>query len=120
MIETTVLNYILDKSAEGLIEGIDDNVFMEVPESLPERYIVIEKVGGGRENQIDRARIAVQSISGTSLAEAARINRDVIDIMDQFAAESPDVYSCRLETDYNFTNTRTREYRYQAVFNLTY
>lgn len=116
MIETIVLNYLKDKD----LENIGVNVYMEVPEEPPERYIVIEKVGSGRENRIDRARIAVQSISGTSLAEAANINCAVKEAMDLFACESPDIYSCGLETDYNFTNTRTKEYRYQAVFNISY
>ena len=30
------------------------------------------------------------------------------------------VAACRLERDYNFTDTETNKYRYQAVFAVTY
>ena len=30
------------------------------------------------------------------------------------------VAACRLERDYNFTDTETKKYRYQAVFAVTY
>ena len=32
----------------------------------------------------------------------------------------PTISSAKLNTDYNFTDTTTREYRYQAVYDLTY
>ena len=32
----------------------------------------------------------------------------------------PAISSAKLDTDYNFTDTSTREYRYQAVYDLTY
>ena len=119
MIEVTVLNYLIEQN----IPGIGHNVFMEVPEAPPARYIVIEKTGSGRENRIDNATFAVQSISGNrenGLLEAAKINEAVKEAMERFAEISPDIYSCRLDTDYNFTNTATKEYRYQAVFNIYY
>ncbi|MBQ9031864.1 MAG: hypothetical protein IJ106_10495 [Parasporobacterium sp.] len=114
MIEIIVLNYLLDQD----IDGIGENVFLEVPEDPPARYIVIEKTGSGRENRISNASFAVQSISANSLLEAASTNEAVKAAMDVFAENSDKIYSCRLDTDYNFTNTATKEYRYQAVFNL--
>ena len=116
MIEIIVLNYLLEQN----IEGIGQNVYLEVPEEKPDKYILIEKTGSGRRNLIDDASFAIQSISANSLLEAASINDTVKAIMNEFADHSPDVYSCRLDTDYNFTNPSTKEYRYQAVYNLFY
>lgn len=119
MIEKIVFDYL--RSQE--IEDIGNNVFMEVPEPPPERYILIEKTGSGRENRIDNATIAVQSISrnrDNGLIQAARTNEAVKAAMNEFADNSADIYACRLDTDYNFSNAATREYRYQAVYNIFY
>ena len=116
MIEVTVLDYLIEQN----IEGIGDQVFLEVPQERPQKYILIEKTGSGRENRIDNASFAVQSISGSSLLEAAEINEAVKEAMDSFAENSSAIYSCRLDTDYNFTNPATKEYRYQAVYNIYY
>ena len=39
--------------------------------------------------------------------------------MDGFAGE-PQVARVKLQTDYNFTNTATKQYRWQAVYNITH
>jgi len=82
------------------------------------KYIVIEKVGGGETNHIKRASIAVQSLAD-SMYEAAELNEDVKAIMKGII-EFPEVSSCRLDSDYNFTDTATKKYRYQAVFDLVH
>ena len=119
MIETVILNYLKEQN----IDGVGENVFMEVLKTPPEKYIVIEKTGSGRSNRIDNASFAVQSISrnrDNGLIEAAQINEAVKAAMDVFAEQSSEIYSCRLDTDYNFTNPATKEYRYQAVYNIYY
>ena len=116
MIEAIVLRYLLQQN----IEGIGSNIFMETPEKPPARYIIIEKTGSGWENRIDDATVVVQSISRNSLLEAAQTNYAVKEAMKVFAENSSEIYSCKLDTDYNFTNPSTKEYRYQAVFNLFY
>ena len=114
MIETIVRDYLIGSQ----IEGVGSNVFMEAPENKPKEYILIEKTASGNEDQIESAMIAVQSISKERLSNAAKINEAVKARMKVFAEESNDIYSCRLNSDYNYTNTQTKEYRYQAVFNL--
>ncbi len=115
MIEKTVLDYLLTEQ----ISGVGSNVYMEVPVNPPVKYIVVEKTASGFDDRIHSAMIAVQSYSQISLYDAASINEDVIEAMEAMA-ETTDVYSCRLNSDYNFTNTQTKEYRYQAVFNIYY
>lgn len=116
MIEAIVLNYLIGCG----INGVGSNVFAEVPVNPPTEYIVIEKTASGEDNKIHSAMIAVQSYSKTSLLTAASINKAVVDAMEVMAETVAEVYSSKLNTDYNFTDPDTKEYRYQAVFNLYY
>ena len=110
MIEKTVLDYLNDE--------LTVTAYMEKPENVPSTYVLIEKAGGGMENQIWRATLAVQSI-GSTLYNAASLNDTVIEKMLDIVNHC-DISACSLNSNYNFTDTRTKEYRYQAVFNLVY
>lgn len=115
MIETIVLNHLVTKDTSA-----GTNVFMETPlENVPQKYILLEKTGSGKSKMLDRATIAVQSISQRSLAEAASLNMEAIEAMESLI-ENNAVYASDLNSDYNFTNTETKEYRYQAVFDVYY
>lgn len=116
MIETAVRQYLIEQD----IEGIGINVRLQVPENPPAEYIIIQKTGSGRFNRIDQAMIAVQSISSKTLLRAAQINEAVKEAMLEMAENSNEIYRCELNSDYNFTDADTKEYRYQAVFNLFY
>ena len=110
MIETTVLDYLRDRL------GVP--VTMEVPEGASGTFVVLEKTGSSRQNYIRRATLAVQSYAPTLLSAAQlddRVNETMLALpeLDRVAA-------CRLERDYNFTDTETKKYRYQAVFAVTY
>lgn len=115
MIEKTILNYLISEN----LPGIANNIFMEVPSNPPSKYIVIEKTGGGEDDLLNNPAIAIQSISKNSLYEAAEINEQIKESMKSMP-ESQDVYGVKLQSDYNFTNPATKEYRYQAVFLITY
>lgn len=110
MIETTVLDYLRDRL------GVP--VTMEVPEGASGTFVVLEKTGSSRQNYIRRATLAVQSYAPTLLL-AAQLDNAVIEAM--LALPTFDqVGACKLERDYNFTDTETKKYRYQAVFAVTY
>jgi hypothetical protein len=47
------------------------------------------------------------------------LNDEVKEAMPGFAA-LPEVARVELETDYNFTNTETKQYRWQAVYQITH
>lgn len=112
MIETTLLNYLSEQIT-------DVPVYMETPEAVPEKYIILEKTGSGAENYINRATFAVQSISSKSLYDAAALNELVKATIPEIIYAS-DISRAELNSDYNFTNPDTKEYRYQAVFNFVY
>ena len=109
MIEKIVRDY--------LEETLNIGVYLEVEkEDAP--FIVLEKTGSREENYITRVTIAVQSY-GTSMYEAASLNAQVIDAMKQII-ELDEISDCKLNSDYNYTDTETKRYRYQAVFNITH
>ena len=114
MIEQIVLEY--------LTEHMDVPVFMELPEvpsedypTMPERFIVLEKVGGGLNDYIDSGSIAVQSYSLNSLYEAACLDEEMRAVMFGIL-ELDDISEVRLASNYNHTDVRTKRYRYQSVF----
>ena len=94
-------------------------VVFEVPENKPDAYVLVEKTGGSRENMIDSATIAIQSCSGVSLYMAALLNEEVKTAMDGITIR-PDISRAKRNTDYNFTDSQTKTYRYQAVYDMVY
>lgn len=110
MIETIVLNYLAD--------NLSVPVFMEEPEERCREYVLIEKVGSSENDRIQSTTVAVQSYA-ESLYKSAVLNDTVKRAMrDIIVLDS--VSRCRLNSDYDFTDTETKRYRYQAVFDLTY
>lgn len=110
MIEKIVLDY--------LNSNLTEPVYMETPEKIPNTYVLIEKTGGGVTDYIYTATLAIQSIAG-SLYGAALLNEKVKELMTNIIY-AEDISRASLNSDYNFTDTTTKQYRYQAVYNLTY
>lgn len=110
MIELIILNY--------LNEALDVPVFMEVPEDDIEAFVILEKTGSSKTNHIPTATIALQSY-GPSLYEAALLNEQVKDAVERMV-ELDEVSAVRLNSDYNFTDSRTKRYRYQCLYVITY
>ena len=52
------------------------------------------------------------------MLRAAEMNDQIKEAMEQLP-EVNEVSACRLNSDYNFTNTAKKKYRYQAVFDIT-
>ena len=114
MIEDIVLEY--------LSEHMSVPVLMELPEVpseefplMPERFLVLEKVGGGMSDHIGAGSIAVQSYSLNSLYEAAQLDEEMRSAMWGII-ERNDISEVRLSSNYNHTDVRTKRYRYQSVF----
>lgn len=114
IIEKTILDYLLGQQ----ITDIGDKIYLETPTEPPQEYVLIEKTGtSSYDRHIECATIAIQSISSQSLYRAAVINDRIREAMKQISDDTQ-IYRCDLNTDYNFTNTATKQYRYQAVFQL--
>lgn len=109
MIEATIRDY-LEKT-------LNVPTYLEHEANMPEEYIMIERTGGGMTNHLKNATIAIQSIS-TSMYKSAMLNESVKNAMELSVGNN--ISSCKLNSDYNFTDTETNQYRYQAVFYLTH
>lgn len=105
------------KFFDFLADELNVPVFMEVPPTPPATYVVLQKTGDSESNRLRTATIAIQSVA-PSLYEAASLNETVIDALHD--ASIADVFRIELNSAYNFTNTNTKERRYQAVFDITY
>lgn len=103
---------------EYLEQKIQVPAFLEVPVNPPNRFILIERTGGGAGQLLCSPMIAIKSYDA-SLLEAAQLNERVKAAMGQLA-ELDQICSVKLNTDYNFTNPATKQYRYQAVFDITH
>lgn len=109
MIVKTLLDY--------LSEALDVGVYMEAPTETS-NYIILDQTGSSRVDKITTTTIAVQSY-GATLYDAMVLNERVKIAMDGFA-QLGQIASVKLDTDYNFTNTATKQYRWQAVYFITH
>lgn len=110
MIEKVIIDF--------LGKNLSVPVFAEEPEEETKRYVVIEKVGGYKEEHINHASIAIKSYA-SSMSEAALLNGEVKKTMEDLIVLD-DVVSVDLTRDYNFTDTTKKKYRYQAIFDLVF
>lgn len=118
MIEKTVLDYLAGQ--------LDVPVLMELPEvpsetypEWPSEFVVIEKVGESVRNHVRTSSLALQSYSLRTMFRAAELDEQVREAMDVMAEET-DVSRCHMASNYNHTDTRTKRYRYQCVYDITY
>lgn len=93
-------------------------VYLEMPEKQEGDFVVFEKTGNSMVNYIDTATLAVQSYSD-SLYGAATLNEKIKEAMLGLIKE-PEISAVSLNSDYNFTDTNFKKYRYQAVYTVTY
>ena len=89
---------------------------MEEETGLPDAHVIIEKTGTSEENLIYSATFAIQSY-GKTLLEAAELNDHVKKAMDDLV-EHPEVTRSKLNSDYNYTDTARKKYRYQCVYDI--
>lgn len=108
MIEIVIRQY--------LSEHLDVPVLLERPLKPPESFVLFEKTGSGKSNQIKSATFAFQSYA-KSMLDAAKLNEKVKDAVDGLISLDV-VHRVKLNSDYNYTDTETKEYRYQAVFDI--
>ncbi|MGQ7322820.1 hypothetical protein ACTGUQ_11530, partial [Streptococcus suis] len=79
---------------------------------------IFEKTSGGKKNHLNQATLAIQSY-GQSLEEAAFLNEEVKTVVEKMIG-LPSISKVELNSDYNFTDTETKRYRYQAVVDFIY
>lgn len=109
MIETIICNYLTQKL------GVP--VKPEKPAQPYDKMVFVERTGG-RGKWIKQTTVALQSYAA-SMYEAAKLNDEVIDAMLDII-ELDEIIKIDLNQNYNFTDTTTKQYRYQAVFDISH
>lgn len=110
MIEKIIKDYLSDTLGAA--------VMLEKPSPPPDRYYLIEKTGGGREDTLHHTMLNVESHAPT-LYETAQLHEAAMAAMllaDSLAAVS----KVSLNTEYNNTDTETKSYQYEAVYEVTH
>lgn len=110
MIENIIKDYLNEK--------LEEQAFLEKPSPGLGNYVVFEKIGSNKNNHLPSATFAFQSY-GESLYKAAELNERVKIVVENLI-ELDEIRGVSLNSDYNFTDTTTKEYRYQAVFDIKY
>ncbi len=110
MIEVIIKKY--------LDEHLDVPSFFEHQKDEPTRFVILEKTSGAKKNHILSSTLAFQSY-GKSMYEAALLNEQVKQVVEQLEG-LPEIAGVHLNADYNFTDTETKRYRYQTVFDINH
>lgn len=112
MIEKTVIAYLKKKFPGEIVKA-------EVPKGMPDRFITVEKTGSQQIGVgLFQSTLAVQSWDTTRM-KAAELSEKVCNAMRSMPDEEDEV-TRSTGADYDFTDTATKRYRYQAVFTLTH
>lgn len=101
---------------EYLKGHMEHEVYMEVPEKPPKRFATVEKVGSSLDNGASSSLFAI-TCYGDSLYNAALMNESAKKTMGE-AVELPEISAVKLNSDYNYTDTENKRYRYRAVFDI--
>ena len=112
MIEVTILNYLDSQEPSA-------TVYTEIPKTRPSRFFVLEKTGSSLDNHINRSTFTIQSYA-PSMYEAATMNEEIKALMLDGLITLGKVARVDLNSDYNYTDTTTKTYRYQAVFDIVH
>ena len=108
MIEVIILNYLKTQLTEP--------VYLEKPANAPEKYVFFEKTGSGRSNRLSSSTFAFQSYAG-SLFSTCELNEKVKRAVDNLINLDA-IGKVKLNSDYNYTDTIAKNYRYQAVYDI--
>lgn len=112
MIETIVKDY-LDNYFSSL--GLAVPVYLETPKTLPDKFIIFQRVDIGRENHIDEYTLEFRSYA-ESKYEAASLDETLREAMDDMH-NTTDI-TCHLGGGNDDQDTTLKKYRYRCYYNL--
>lgn len=111
MIEKTVRDYLKTQLN-------DVPVYLEIPANPPKKFVFVQKTGSNESDHITSSIFAVQSYDST-LFKASTLNETVKAEMAEIIALD-EIGAVRLNSDYPFPDADRKEYRYQALFEITH
>lgn len=110
-----MIEIIIKKYLDG---HLDVPSFFEHEAEAPDSFVIIQKTGGKERNHSGSATFAFQSY-GPTMQKTAELNVKVKSAVKGLI-ELDSICGVHLNSDYNFTDTETKQYRYQAVFDINY
>lgn len=110
IIEQVIYNY--------LSEALDVPVYTNKPSDAPGAYVLIDRIAGGMSNYVSSASFAIQSYAD-SLLDACELNERVKESMLNIITLDM-ISSVAIESDYNFTDTTKKKFRYQSTYGLVF
>lgn len=110
MIELVILNYLTDH--------LSVPSFLEHQSKEPDRFVIFEKTSSSKNNYLPSSTFAFQSYA-ESVYEATKLNDELKQVVENMI-ELDEISGIHLNSDYNFTDTETKRYRYQAVFDINH
>lgn len=115
IIEQKVIEYLVgDDYPDATVP-----IYAETPIAPPLEYYIVQLTSADETDFVRSATVAIQSVSEISLWNAAQMCEWIIEAMRAFDTVE-NVFSCDLNSAYNWTDTDTKQYRYQAVFDISY
>jgi len=111
LIEVTILNYLKN--------NLDVDCYVEKPSPFPNgEFVVLERTGQTRTNLLKVTTIAFQSYADTKY-KSALLNEQVKEAMDKaYYINTHQLSSVKFVRDYDFTDTTTKKYRYQCIYEI--
>lgn len=101
---------------EYLEKELGVNAYAEIPEEKPSEYIVVEKIDGGRINQINTSTLSVYAYAD-SLYKAVLLNERVKSaLLNAIAID--DISSSKIGGENRSIDKANKEYRYETIINL--
>lgn len=110
-IEELVINYLLESN-------VSTDVYAEVPLDPPDKYVLVQRSSGNYQNEIRHIGLYTEVRCRTSKLEAAQLHEDVVAAMRSMRDSAP-VFRSELVSDYDAAMTSTKEYRFQALWEIT-
>ncbi len=93
-------------------------VYLEIPANPPKKYVFVQKTGSTKTNHIESSMFAFQSYD-TSLLKACELNETVKAAIEDMITLD-EIGNVTRNSDYPFPDADRKEYRYQAVFEITH
>lgn len=103
---------------EFLEKNLEVKIFMVEPDLSLDKYVTFERVSNFKKDYLYTTTFAFQSWADT-LYDAMILNEKVKEVLEKIDQEKEIMYS-KFQNDYNFTDTETKKYRYQSIFEIKY
>lgn len=114
----TIEELVIDYLTRQNIPGIGLAVYAETPVDPPENYVLIQRSNGSMANYLRDFSIYTETVSRKDKLMAARLHETVIEAMLRMP-DIENIFRCNLNSDYDATRAEKKDYRYQALWQIT-